>query len=162
MTGQRTWRRVEAPGTFRGHALEATVDGNRYVAWEQRDGRWSLSINGARPLSKPDWAEVRRIAERDRSNAVAQNPMDPIIASAAASGMAFAMRQFLIANPASALPPEQEVLRAVPPAMLARPPRQDRYGNVWLLTRRGQYSRVRRAVRAARFGFPVQIMEALR
>jgi hypothetical protein len=165
MTGQRTWMRVEAPGTFRGHALEATIGGNHFVAWENSDGGWSLSINGSDPLPKAGWAEVRHVAERDRSQAVAyqQNPMDPIIASAAASGMAFAMRQFLIANPApnpGNPPAVHDVLRAVPASVLVRPPRQDKYGNVWLLVRRGHRGRVRRAVRSAHFPFLVQIMEA--
>ena len=43
---------------------------------------------------------------------------------------------------------------------VVRGPRADRYGNVWIMVGRG-YGRVaRRAVRRARFRFPVQVMEA--
>lgn len=236
MTGQRTWMRVEAPGTFRGHALEARIDGDHFVGWENADGRWSLEVNGARPVPCRDWAEVRRIAERGRARA--PNPLDPLTATAAAGGMAFAMRYFLMHNPTECTmgtpfapaPPYREgdcvwledeggwryapanlpgaagdialwtgqydgrrgqynpeqfkaafkrkiydqgyregqqrageltVLCVVKSVWLAKPPRQDRYGNVWLLARPGYRGRVRRATRRARLPFPVQVMEAV-
>lgn len=199
MAGQRTWHRVEVPGTFRGHAVEATIGGNHWRGWENPDGTWSLSMNGSDPVTKRDWTDVRTSAERP-----VQNPMNPMLAGAAAAGMAIAMRDHLINNPGvmsweesrgpwgsgnynramsdplavtSPMLPAMAPLPGVSPHSskfsrhravvdslggmpVVRGPRADRYGNVWIMVGRG-YGRVaRRAVRRARFRFPVQVMEA--
>lgn len=156
MTGQRTWRRVEAPGTFRGHALTAAMDGRRFTGWENRDGTWSLSVDGSPPVRCEDWSEARRLAEGQKEN----NPLDALAATAAASGMAMAMRHFLMSNPRRTEGDAELVLHVVPLSWLARRPRRDHYGNVWLLAKRGFRGKVARATRRARLPFPVQIMEA--
>lgn len=163
MAGQRTWHRVETPGTFRGHAMEANIGGSQWRGWENPDGTWSLSVDGGEPVVKRDWTDVRTSAERS------QNPMNPMLAGAAATGMAIAMRDHLINNPGA--PPESSIYssgygkhRAVMDALgrvpVVKGPRADRFGNMWIMVGRG-YGRVaRRAVRRARFRFPVQVMEA--
>ncbi len=160
MAGQRTWRRVEAPGTLRGHALEANVNGAHWRGWENSDGSWSLSINGGAPTSRPSWAAIRGAADGRVAN-----PMAPMVASAAATGMAIAMRDHLINNPAPAVPQSPEltaVLGALGQAGLgvSRMPRADQFGNVWVMVARGQGRRARRVVRHSRFPFPVRVMEA--
>jgi hypothetical protein len=88
-----------------------------------------------------------------------------MVASAAATGMAIAMRDHLINNPAPAVPQSPEltaVLGTLGQAGLgvSRMPRADRYGNVWVAVAPGQGRQARRAVRRARFPFPVQVMES--
>lgn len=165
MAGQRTWHRVEAPGTYRGHALEAMIDGNHWYAWENPDGSWSLRRNGAGPEIEDNWAAVRRAAEGP-----AKNPMAPAVATAAAAGMAMAMRHHLINNPAPA--PVVDRCDAALAALgvlgqvgvggtryMAAPPRCDRYGNLWVLVRRGYARMARRQIKRLRLGVPVRIME---
>jgi hypothetical protein len=160
MSGKRTWSRVEAPGTLRGHALEAKITGDHFLGWENADGSWFLATNGSDPVRCRDWTEVRQIAEG--GGARASNPLDPLTATAAAGGMAFAMRSFLMDNPSDKrryLSEEHAVLYVVPVQWLTKPPRRDRYGNVWLMARAGHRGRILRAVRRARLPFPVQVME---
>lgn len=141
MSGQRTWSRVEDPKTYRGHALTATIGGATFYAWENADGRWSLRRNGGRPTVYPDWGAARRSAEGPTSNP------SPMAAMATPTGDFRCDR----ANAVS---------RAVGWGTLARAPKCDRYGNVWLMVRPGFGGTVRRAIRRARLDFPVQIMEA--
>ena len=170
MSAQRTWSRVEDPKTARGHGLEATIGGDRWYAWENPDGSWSLSVNGNAPVKKRDWADVRATAERDR----AQNPMHPMVAGAAATGMAIAMRDHLIHNPGPApsgdfrCDSEMALLGILGQVglagtqYLARRPKCDKFGNVWMMVRPGFGRAARRAVRRARLPFPVKIMESTR
>ncbi len=166
--GQRTWRRVDAPGTHRGHALEATIGGNRWSGWENPDGTWSLRLNDSAPVVKRNWTEVRQAAERQ------PNPMSPVLAAAAAAGMAMAMRDHLIRNPGAPLPTGPMtcddaiavlgVLGQVGvggTGYVARPPRCDRYGNLWVMVRPGYACAARREIRRLRLGVPVRIMEAV-
>jgi hypothetical protein len=116
-----------------------------------------LATDGAQPVRCRDWSHARELAEGSRQN----NPLDVFTATAAAGGMAMAMRSFLMNNPGDPPDDAQVVLRVVPSQWLARAPRRDRYGNVWLLARRGYRRRVKRAARRARLPFPVQVMEAV-
>jgi len=152
MTGQRTWKRVEAPGTYRGHALEATIDGTRFVGWENKDGTWSLSANGGDAVRYADWQKAREGAEQGR----AENPFHPLLASAAAGGMAIAMRSYLLNNPGDEV---QILLRAVPFYMMAAYPRRDRSGRIWVFAKPGHGRRILDTARRHRLPFPIQITE---
>lgn len=80
MTTQRIWRRVEAPGTYRGHALVADLHGVRWYAWEMHDGTWRATRgeDGGRVspwTSFPTWTDLRTTAERAPNPNAAWQPM---------------------------------------------------------------------------------------
>lgn len=104
MTGQRTWRRIEAPWTPQGHALTASFGGEVWTAWQNGDGTWSLRYGTlARDVPHaiyPDWGTARATAERLRTSSPRKgnpdNPMAPaLIAGAAATGTGFALRHMI-------------------------------------------------------------------
>lgn len=143
--------------------MEATIGGSLWRGWENPDGTWSLSTDGSEPVTKRDWTDVRTAAER------AQNPMEPLLAGAAATGMAIAMRNHLINNPgpppgpspySSGYQKHRDLVSALRTVPLVKGPRADRYGNLWVMVGRGYGRMARRAVRRARLRFPVQVMEA--
>ncbi len=76
MSGSRTWHRVEAPGTYRGHALTASLGGEPWTTWENQDGSWALRYGGGEPLRVDDYESARELAETHRTQAPpAENPL---------------------------------------------------------------------------------------
>lgn len=104
--GQTTWRRIELPGTYRGHALVARFGGEAWTAWEMPDGQWALNY-GTIQIKRPqrlyrDWSTARGVAEQARTGwSRVSNPVHPLIAGAAAAGAAAVVKNALLAtNPA--------------------------------------------------------------
>lgn len=160
-SGQRVWSRVEAPGTLRGHALVASFGGERWTAWENADGRWSLRYGDGDPVITDDWTAARGLAEKLRDRAPPQhNPINPHVANAAAAGTAFAMRAQVLPNPMrTAAGRQSQVCAAVPASWLARGCSLLPSGVTRVTVHRGMKRAAVQAVSAANFPFDVEVVE---
>ena len=139
MTTQRIWRRVEAPGTFRGHALVADLHGVRWYAWEQRDGSWGARRGDGAPIPFGTWTELRTTAERGPNPARADQGFDRVLQHQSQEAIARA-RQVLGA-----------LLRAAGPRS---------GGGIWVTVSPGHGRLAYARLLAAQFPCNVRILEA--
>lgn len=160
---QRTWHRIETPQTFRGHSLRAQLYGRDFVAWENRDGSWTLTEGGDPRTAQiyRDWTATRRVAE----SAPLENPvkLDPHIESAAMTGTLMTLRT-LLPNPAPnpcqvAVVRTAAVYGVIPPAWLTGPPQWTRAGTLVVRVRAGFGGQTLARLRGAGVSFPVDVIE---
>ncbi len=166
-SGQRVWHRVEAPGTHRGHAMEGTIHGRPFRAWENADGTWMLGEQGAPPVRvQGDWSAVRELADQiARGNPGQQtNPVDPLTATAAVAGAAIAMRHSLQTNPCGPRNPFEDaaarsraVQEVVPGHWITGGVGIGPGGAVSVRVRPGKGHATKKRLEA--LGFPVQVIE---
>jgi hypothetical protein len=135
--------------------MVAQIGGQQVTAWELPDGQWGAATgtpNYRRPeATYADWPTARRSIEGSRQ----QNPLDPLIAAAAASGAALAMRNALVSNPAR---PGEVAVMAIVPRDWVRRVKQDSTG-VTLHVAPGKARRAHRALVRSRCTSPVRIIE---
>lgn len=147
--GERTWRRIEAPWAFRGHALVAYFGGEPYTAWELPDGSWGLSYGfmDSRHHQRvyATFTQARRAAERLRTrspaadSAVAVNPSAPAYTEVEDHAL-------------------REIRSRIPPGWLRGAPRRQGDGSVVVPVAVG-VGRATAATLTRAFPFRVKVME---
>lgn len=159
---KRTWHRIETPETYRGHSLRAHLHGRDFVAWENKDGTWTMTEGGDPSTARvhETWTVARGSVER------ASNPvkLHPHIESAAMGGTLMALRQ-LLPNPAHPNPCQQAVARtaavhqAIPTAWFAGPPQWTAEGTLIVRVHDGLGAPAFEHLRRAGVSFPVDVIE---
>lgn len=149
MTTQRIWRRVEAPGTFRGHALVADLHGSSWYAWEDRDGTWAARRDGTNMVRFPSWTELRTTVER------APNPRrgDPRHRGAAERAARTHFDRLRERQTQEAVARARQLLG---PVLLATGPSSN---GIWVTVRKGHGRLAYARFVATRFPLDVKIME---